>query len=232
MKQYSDRTPLTCPGITIQGRTAQSIAVRPQFLRIVAPASARYREADSQLHLVDGTAAEPIAVVSGHLQERPLSIQDWGAIGEIVGAIAVVASLIYLAVQIRQNTRQISLNLESSKLAAFEQNVESGNRAREVLITNPAVAELFLKGLVDYRNLPATDRFRCNMLFRNLLSAIQGGYIRQLTLGGDPEQFSGTAKMLDSLLENPGIHQWLEDVEPDWRPEFAELVASRIKEFE
>ena len=159
-----------------------------------------------------------------------MSIQDWGAIGEIVGALAVVASLIYLAVQIRQNTRQISLNLESSRLAAFEQNVESGNRAREVLINDPAVAELFLNGLGDYRNLPATDRFRCNMLFRNLLSAIQGGYIRQLTLGGDPEHFEGTSKMLDTLLKNPGIRQWLEDIEPDWRPEFAELVAARIKE--
>lgn len=159
-----------------------------------------------------------------------MSIQDWGAIGEIVGALAVVASLIYLAVQIRQNTRQISQNLESSRLAAFEQNVESGNRAREVLITDPAVAELFLKGLADYRSLPTTDRFRCNMLFRNLLSAIQGGYIRQLTLGGDPEHFEGTSKMLDTLLESQGIHQWLEEVEPDWRPEFAELVAARIKE--
>ncbi len=162
----------------------------------------------------------------------PLSIQDWGAIGEIVGALAVVASLIYLAVQIRQNTRQISLSLESSKLAAFEQNVESGNRAREVLIADPAVAGLFLKGVADYRNLPPVDRFRCNMLFRNLLSAIQGGYIRQLTVGGDPEHFEGAEKILDSLLENPGIRQWLEDIEPDWRPEFTDLVKARIRKLD
>jgi hypothetical protein len=153
-----------------------------------------------------------------------------GAIGEIIGAIAVVVSLIYLALQVRQNTQQISLSLESSKLAAFEQNVEAGNRAREILITDPSIAELFLEGLKDYRSMPRTERFRCNMLFRNLLSAIQGGYIRQCTLGGDPEEFEGTSKLLDSLLENPGIRQWLEDVEPDWRPEFAGLVASRIAE--
>ncbi len=157
-----------------------------------------------------------------------MSIQDWGAIGEIVGALAVVASLIYLAAQIRQNTRQISLNLESAKLAAFEQNVEAGNRAREVLIADPAVAELFLRGLADYRNLPTTDRFRCNMLFRNLLTAIQGGYIRQLAIGGDAEQLKGMEKTLDTLLKNPGIHQWLGEVEPDWRPEFADFVAARI----
>ena len=70
------------------------------------------------------------------------------------------------------------------------------------------------------------------MLFRNLLSAIQGGYIRQLTIGGDPEHFEGTEKILDSLLENPGIRQWLEDIEPDLRPEFTDLVKARIRELE
>ena len=156
-----------------------------------------------------------------------MSIQDWGAIGEIVGALAVVASLIYLAVQIRQNTRQISQSLESAKLAAFEQNVESGNRARELFITNPEITELFLKGLADYRSLRPAEMFRCDMLFRNLFSAIQGAYIRQLTIGGDPERFEGIRKPLDALLDNPGILQWLEHNEPDWRPEFVKFVAAR-----
>lgn len=31
-----------------------------------------------------------------------MTIQDWGAMGEVVGAIAVVVTLAYLATQIRQ----------------------------------------------------------------------------------------------------------------------------------
>lgn len=157
-----------------------------------------------------------------------MSIQDWGAIGEIIGALAVVASLIYLAAQIRQNTRQIAHSLEASKLAAFDQNVESGNRAREILITNPEVSELLLKGFVDYRNLPPTEQFRCNLLFRNLFSAIQGGYIRQLTVGVDPGQIEGIRKHVAALIENPGVRQWLKEVDPDWRPEFVEFVETVV----
>ena len=171
---------------------------------------------------------EHLPDVFDDLREKALSIQDWGAIGEIIGALAVVASLIYLAMQIRQNTRQISMSLESAKLAAFERTIESSNHAREVLITNPEVAELLLKGLADYRSLPSSDKFRCNMLFRNLLSAIQGGYIRQLTTGGDPRQLEGTKKSLQTLVNNPGVRQWLEDVETDWRPEFVDLVADCV----
>ena len=36
-----------------------------------------------------------------------MTIQDWGAVGEILGAIGVVVTLIYLARQIRENSRQM-----------------------------------------------------------------------------------------------------------------------------
>ena len=87
-----------------------------------------------------------------------MSIQDWGAIGEIIGALAVVASLIYLATQIRQNTRQISLSMDSAKLAAFERNVEAGNSMREALIMNPEISELFLRAAADFDSLSKTEK--------------------------------------------------------------------------
>lgn len=39
------------------------------------------------------------------------TIQDLGAVGEFVGAIGVVITLIYLAYQIRQNTIQLEQNI-------------------------------------------------------------------------------------------------------------------------
>jgi hypothetical protein len=43
-----------------------------------------------------------------------MTLQDWGAIGEVIGAIAVVVTLIYLAKEIRLNTHAME---ESRKLA-------------------------------------------------------------------------------------------------------------------
>ncbi len=42
-----------------------------------------------------------------------MTLQDLGNIGEFVGAIGVVASLIYLALQVRQTSRQINQNTNS-----------------------------------------------------------------------------------------------------------------------
>ncbi len=50
-----------------------------------------------------------------------MTIQDWGAIGEIIGAIATIATLIYLATQIRQNTRALqATSMDSTTKMANE----------------------------------------------------------------------------------------------------------------
>jgi len=60
------------------------------------------------------------------------------AIGELVGAFGVIASLGYLAIQIRQNTRQIRQNIQSF-LGPFFHGIDS-------------IFKLFEKGLVDPEN--------------------------------------------------------------------------------
>jgi len=157
-----------------------------------------------------------------------MTIQDWGALGEIIGAVAVVVSLIYLAIQIRQNTRQISQSIESMRLNAFERNVESGNRIRELMILNPDVADLAARGTSDYLALSGTDKMRFELLISNILSGMQGAYVRHISLGGDDASFDGSLRVLDSLLARPGVREWLKTAEPDWRPEFDELVRERL----
>ncbi len=157
-----------------------------------------------------------------------MSIQDWAAIAEIVGAVAVVASLIYLAVQIRQNTNGLSMSLRASELAAFERNVETGNRIREAFILNPEVTELYMRGLKAYNNLEGSDKMRFGMILGNVFSSLQGAYVRQLTYKNDPANFAGSERTLDSLIKCRGVREWLSHSNPDWRPEFAAMVKQRI----
>ena len=49
-----------------------------------------------------------------------MDIQDLGAIGELVGAIAVVISLFYLAFQIRANTKSIQGSSYQDLLVLFQ----------------------------------------------------------------------------------------------------------------
>jgi len=158
-----------------------------------------------------------------------LTIEQWAAVAEIVGGIAVLISLIYLASQIRQNTKQLEMNLKSLRLNAFERTVESGNRVREILITDGEVAELFLQGLKDYASLPGVERFRVNMLLRNVFSEFQSAYVRQLAWNEEHSGPAGQAAFLDGLLGQAGIRQWLDREDMDWHPDFRKFVDERLE---
>ena len=114
------------------------------------------------------------------------------------------------------------------KTHAFERNIESGNGIRELLILNPDLTELFLRGMESFRALDKGEKFRFGMLLRNMFSSTQGAYIRQLSVRYDPEDAEGIGSVLDSLLINPGAQEWLERNTPDWRPEFRAYVEERL----
>jgi hypothetical protein len=151
------------------------------------------------------------------------------AISEAAGAVAILVSLIYVGIQIRQNTQQFARSVKANELAAFERNVESANRVRELLVLHPELSDLLLKGFKGHNNLHSLDKFRFGMLLRNILSTMQGAYFRHLVVDHDPQEFEGGRRLLDDLLMNSGVRDWLESNEPDWRPEFRSFVDSRLK---
>ncbi len=157
-----------------------------------------------------------------------MTIQDWGAIGELVGGVAVIVTLIYLALQVRQNTRQFSRGVEATQLAAFERSLESGNRIRELLLLHPDLIALLLKGYDSYKELDSSEKIRFGMLLRNIFSAAQGAYVRQLSVEHDPRSFEGIGRVIDEILVNRGAREWLKNTEPNWRPAFREIVDERL----
>jgi hypothetical protein len=60
-----------------------------------------------------------------------MTLQDWGAIGELLGAIAVVATLIYLAKQIGLHTRAME---ESRKLALAQAYQVRSDALQDMLV--------------------------------------------------------------------------------------------------
>ena len=72
-----------------------------------------------------------------------------GNVGDFIGGIAVVITLIYLAAQVRQNT--------SALKAASWQQVVSGARDAAKLRGGPAIAPAWAKGLSNYPDMPVQD---------------------------------------------------------------------------
>ena len=63
-----------------------------------------------------------------------MTMQDWGALGEVIGAIAVVITLIYLAKQIRQNT----IAMQEGRRLALAQTYQVRSDALQDMVVQAA----------------------------------------------------------------------------------------------
>ena len=67
-----------------------------------------------------------------------MKLSEWANIGEIVSAVAIIGSLIYIAVQIDQNTGAIQANTQQDVLSY-------GREQAELLITQPGLAQFVIE---------------------------------------------------------------------------------------
>ena len=63
-----------------------------------------------------------------------MTLQDWGAIGEVIGAVAVVVTLIYLTKQIRLNTQA----MEEGRKLALAQTYQMRSDALQAMLVDAA----------------------------------------------------------------------------------------------
>lgn len=82
-----------------------------------------------------------------------MTLSDLGNLGEFIGAIAVVVSLIYLALQIRHNTRAVRSRVHHDM-------IESTLRIAESLSDNADVGRIVLNADGGYDELTKGERIR------------------------------------------------------------------------
>ena len=166
-----------------------------------------------------------LIIVIRHGAEEAITLEDLGNLGEFTAAIGVVISFIYLAYQIRQNTRSV-------RLSALAAAVESGNRVRELVILNPELSDLFIKGLQGTEELARPERLQFRLLLQNFFANIQASYVRDVENGLDSDAIGPAESMLDSLLTSPGAREWWKLRRSDYRENFAKFVDDRISRHE
>ena len=149
-----------------------------------------------------------------------MSWEALGAIGELIGAAAVLITLVYLALQMRQNTKAV-------RIAARTTLQESFSGVANLLASSPEIAELYLRGCVDYRALSKTDRLRFSSVLQNYLFSID--MLHQQASEG----VTGTTGVLERvrpLFKQPGVRDWWGQNSGLFRPAFVRTVESVIAE--
>ena len=132
-----------------------------------------------------------------------------GNYGEFVGAIAVVATLAYLAVQIRQSNKLE--NAESIRTT-------TQNYVHAILQVD---APAFRKAMVDFDGLSGDDQMKVhNYLIALYLIAQTEVKLSERGLG----ELSDYPPVLASWTRAPGIQRWWSMVGPSFSPDFHSYI--------
>jgi hypothetical protein len=133
-----------------------------------------------------------------------ISKMNWEVIStgsEIVSAIAVVASVIYLATQIKRQTTE-------SKLVATRDLSAKRVQGMQFLLGDEALTEIYLRAIRDYESLKGVDRMRASMVFHITTRNAEQDFIHMGTGHADDPYLESVDHVLSRTTSFPGFRQW------------------------
>jgi len=159
-----------------------------------------------------------------------MSIQDLGAIGEMIGAIGVVVSLVYLATQIRQNTRQIDENTSAVRASAVQSGLSFTFNNRAATFSDEGTSEIWYRGVNKFESLNEAEQDRFRLIVTNVFDSYFNMYSQTKRTGFSPETWDAQEYLIKRLLSASGpVWFWesfKEAYPPDFRAEIERIMAS------
>ena len=133
-----------------------------------------------------------------------MDLSYYANLAEIIGTTAIVVSLVYVAVQIRQHTRVTRLTTA--------QNISHELRAVTVLLaTEPETAEMHLKGIENIDSLTPTEKHRFYILLSALYRVYENAYYQNREGALDPHIWEGVMGQLLITRNSSGYQSFWRD---------------------
>ena len=139
-------------------------------------------------------------------------LADLAHVAEIIGALAVIISLLYVGVQVKDSvgaSRSASVNDANVALQSWYLELGSNEQA----------SSLFYRGLLSEEALPNEEEFQFLMIFHGVFLAFQNSYwlAEEGTL--DPELLDALTVAILGVKDTPGMQRY-------WRQRKSYLNAS------
>ncbi|MBW2396531.1 MAG: hypothetical protein JRG95_19955 [Deltaproteobacteria bacterium] len=132
-----------------------------------------------------------------------MTLTDLGNIGETIGGIAVLVTLAYLALQIRQNTRTM-------RAASHHSANQLGVQINLALGSNPEVARVLMKGAMETPAPEPHEQLMFHLLMRANFSGAEDFYIQAREGLLEPEMWESRRRSMQRYLHQPGVRTWWE----------------------
>ena len=156
-----------------------------------------------------------------------------GAIGEIIGAFAVVVTLFFLAMQLRQNAKSVDESNRLQRAAAIDRHNDTISRWRGRLMTNSELAEIWMKARAG-EQLTKVEQLRVHNCCIDFANTQRAKYARAKLVGEPGLCAIAVNSVASEIIESVWFtdtwrttKKWMEHVSPEFMAEVEAEIAAR-----
>jgi len=141
-----------------------------------------------------------------------------GAIGEVLASIGVIISLLFLSMQLRENTKAMSTQSQ-------ERNLDELKIIWSKFVDDPELAATWLKALKGGTSLSESEKNQFRYLFYIQMLTYQRQYLRAIDMG-DTYHAQLTLSNTNQLISRPGAKRIYSQLYPSLREKFTVALES------
>lgn len=140
------------------------------------------------------------------------------AIAEVIGMAAVVVSVLYLAAQVRRQTKEI-------RTAAIHETTQNYTEAVTPYL-DPQLADLWTRGTKDFDSLSDGERIQMISAFTINLRSFQDAFYQAEANRLDAEVWKGIVNFYAAVLSTPGASRIWELRKSAYSAKFQDFIDS------
>ncbi|HEV3392888.1 MAG TPA: hypothetical protein VG103_05190 [Chthoniobacterales bacterium] len=143
------------------------------------------------------------------------------AIGQLAAVVVGIPSLIYLAVQIREQTKE-------RRQAAVHALTEQWGDVAAAVHDNAETAAIYLRGMDSFNDLDPVSKLRFSAFFHRLVNVFEGMYFSHSQGILADSSWTAVERTLSDMIACPGLQQWWQTRRHWHTEEFARVVDAII----
>lgn len=149
-----------------------------------------------------------------------------GAVGEIIGAVAVLVTLVYVAIQLRLNTQQQSENAKALRRNEMNSAMQNWSDLRRTEMSDPLLAEIIVKAQENFDALSKAELIRYNARLTEIVWINYHLWERARDGIVEPEAWSRARQIVHAVIESPGGERLWGRIKLIYDPQFVDEIDS------
>lgn len=151
-----------------------------------------------------------------------MTIQDWANVGEIVGAAGVIASLVFVGMQIRSNTKTTRLHMHEQVTQTYMSFLSS------VLIDPEAFSQGLHSKTVGFENLNVNQKLTFFGTMLGLFKHFEMMHAQYLHGVMDQNIWNAWSEHVRMYFHQPGVQAWWSLRRTTFVPDFRDFLESSV----